>query len=89
MRTCAIFVDTQNSDEAQVSVIAEGFFGTQRMVLPMGVAAFDAAMEAWDAGALVQTAFPKLNPTQREFLMTGMPPLTQRKVFNEHDPDEN
>lgn len=39
----------------------------------------------WDykRGALVQDAFPNLSATDREFLITGMNPKEQAKVFSQ------
>lgn len=40
--------------------------------LPMTAAEYKRAMEAYNRGALIQNAFPALNASQREFLMTGI-----------------
>jgi hypothetical protein len=35
----------------------------------------------WRDGELIQKAIPQLKPEQREFLVTGMTPAEQRKLF--------
>jgi hypothetical protein len=37
----------------------------------------------YNNGALIQNAFPFLNATEREFLMTGMPFIQQEAFFKE------
>jgi hypothetical protein len=39
--------------------------------------------KAWQAGGLVQNAFPMLNADQREFLMTGLTPEQWDKLYDE------
>ena len=41
------------------------------------------ALLAYKKGAMVQDAFPELSATDREFLITGMNPEEQAKVFKE------
>ena len=45
------------------------------MILPMTVEEFDAALELWQKGTLIQSAFHMLNANQREFIMTGILPV--------------
>jgi hypothetical protein len=54
--------------------------------LPMTAAEYKRAMEAYARGALIQNAFPALNASQREFLMTGITD-EEWKLLKE-DPDE-
>lgn len=37
----------------------------------------------WQSGELVQVAFPYLNATEREMLISGMCPSCQKKVYGE------
>ena len=53
------------------------------MKLPLRSEEFVLGMEKWNAGALIQDAFPLLNSTQREFLMTGMDEQEQNEMFKE------
>lgn len=64
-----------------VIVSATGQFGDADMDLPIGIAAFQAGLEAHRNGQTIQAAFPSLNATQREFLMTGMSEKIQQKIF--------
>lgn len=38
-------------------------------------------LKNYNAGMLVQNAFPNLTPTEREFLITGMSEKEQREFF--------
>lgn len=41
-------------------------------VLPMTADDFRERLARWDAGTLIQDAFPNLNASEREFLLTGL-----------------
>jgi hypothetical protein len=38
---------------------------------------------SWKNGDLVQRAFPKLNPEEREFIVSGITPKEWKEVFGE------
>ena len=79
-----------DSTPKTVTINATGMFGSNDMTLPMSHADFMAAYDKWAAGAMVQAAFPNLNATQREFLMTGMTPKQQHEIFgNPDNPEQN
>ena len=61
-----------NSTPRSITLQAVRFMGTSRMTLPMSESSFKASYESWVGGKLIQHAFPLLNATQREFLMTGI-----------------
>jgi len=67
-------LEVLESSDTQVKLQAEGMLGKTEFTLPIGLAEFDAGMRSYDAGSLVQEAFPQLNADQREFLMTGFTP---------------
>ena len=60
------------STPRSVTLEAVGFMGTSRMTLPMNEEQFKKCHASWQGGKLIQQAFPLLNATQREFLMTGI-----------------
>jgi hypothetical protein len=71
----------------KIRVVADGFLGTTEMVLPMTLGQFTEGMEKRQRGALIQNAFPRLTPEQRDFLISGMSLDDQDKVFTEdNDP---
>ena len=43
------------------------------------------AQRAYDAGALIQEAFPFLNADQREFLLTGLTPEQWDELFGDEE----
>lgn len=55
------------------------------MLLPLDEREYAECFRSWRAGALVQEAFPMLNDTQREFLMTGLSEEEQRAFFTEDE----
>jgi hypothetical protein len=60
------------------------FTGTlNTMQLPMTVAEYNSAFAKWEAGALIQNAFPTLNADQREFVKTGITPAVWDSMFGE------
>lgn len=83
MRCTNLTVTTWST--TNVIVEADGAFGTCEMTLPMTREQFMQSLARWDAGLLLQSAFPTLNAQQREFLKTGMPPLVQEAVFSEDE----
>ena len=54
---------------------------TTVMSFPMACAEFEAALNRWQAGTLVQVAFPSLSADHREFLMTGITPEKWDAMF--------
>lgn len=44
------------------------------------------ALYAFKQGSLVQDAFPELSATDREFLITGLNPTEQAKLFGPEEP---
>lgn len=74
--------EVQN-DPKQIIVTADGFLGKSEMTLPITLGTFAEGMEKRHRGALVQDAFPMLNKTQREFLISGMNMEDQADVFGE------
>ena len=47
------------------------------------------ALARYDAGALVQDAFPQMDPMTREILVSGMCRACQSSFFEEEDEDED
>lgn len=45
-------------------------------------------MQAYEAGALIQNAFPNLTDDQREFILTGISAEEWDETFPEEDEDE-
>lgn len=58
------------------------------MELPMTVTEYRRAMEHYNRGALIQDAFPRLSPAQREFLMTGITPEEWESLKAEEEEEE-
>lgn len=54
---------------------------THSMELPLLPSEYHKGERAWGQGKLVQEAFPTLNATQREFLMTGASEEEQKEIF--------
>ena len=48
----------------------------------------DDALARYDAGALVQDAFPNMDPVTREILVSGMCRACQSRFFEEDDEEE-
>lgn len=71
----------------QIRVTADGFLGKSEMVLPISLGTFAECWEKRVKGALVQDAFPMLNKSQREFLISGMNMEDQADVFGEEEGD--
>lgn len=71
----------------KVRVVASGMLGTSEMVFPMSVSEFADRLSKWHEGALIQHAFDKSTPTQREFLLTGMS-IGEQEDFFEREDDE-
>lgn len=46
------------------------------------------AYESWQNGTLIQRAFPELSAEEREFIITGLCPECQTKIFNFEEEDE-
>jgi hypothetical protein len=69
----------------QIVVAADGFLGKSEMTLPLTLGEFATGCEKRKNGELVQYAFPTLNKTQREFLITGMNMEQQAAVFGEEE----
>lgn len=80
MRVCKL--TATNASFTHIQVEARSPFGTATMELPMSLSEFKTAVAKWDAGAMVQNAFPNLNATQREFLITGLSEEEQQKFFD-------
>jgi hypothetical protein len=60
------------------------FTGTPNtMELPLTHREYDRALDKWEAGALIQVAFPTLTAEQREFIKTGITPEMWTKIFGE------
>ena len=58
-----------------------GVFNT--MELPLTHREYDRGVAKWEAGALIQNAFPMLNADQREFVKTGITPAVWDSMFSE------
>lgn len=52
------------------------------MDIPMTEDDFDKSHREWEDGKYIQDAFPMLNATQREFIMSGLSVEDQDIVFN-------
>ena len=72
-------------NNTRCEVVATGFMGKTKMVLPLPLGQLQQGIDAWDRGEYVQIAFPTLNAVQREFLMTGISAEVQEKVFAEEE----
>lgn len=57
------------------------FQTTSQMELPMSAEQFHIAYKQWIQGELIQNAFARLNPDQREFIKTGITPEQWDKYF--------
>lgn len=53
------------------------------MEINMGEEEFNEAYNEWQAGVLVQNAFPQLTTDQREFIMTGITPTQWDQMTGE------
>jgi len=73
----------------QIIVTSEGFLGKAEMTLPLTLGEFATGCDKRNKGELVQYAFPTLNKTQREFLITGMNMEQQAAVFGEEEEIED
>jgi len=73
------------SNNTKCEVVATGFMGQTKMVLPLSLGQLQQGIDAWDRGEYVQIAFPTLNAGEREFLMSGIPPQEFAKIFPEED----
>lgn len=67
-------LDIIKKDATSIILEADSdFMGRTRMKLPISEKVFLACMDNWEnKGLLIQNAFPMLNATQREFLLTGI-----------------
>ena len=83
MRCTDLLVASWHNNTILIEV--KGAFGIFEMKLPLSRDQFLQSLARWDAGMLIQNAFPTLNAEQRECLKTGMPPLVQEEVFSEGD----
>ena len=45
--------------------------------------AFKKCADKWNHGAMIQEAFPMLNATEREFMITGFTAEEQKEIFGE------
>ena len=52
------------------------------MVIPMPVDEYDKSRREYQDGKTIQEAFPTLNATQREFLLSGMSEEDQNIIYN-------
>lgn len=50
--------------------------------------ALQSEFDAWQAGALVQDAFPTMSATDRESLISGMCPECQSSFFGDDEDEE-
>jgi hypothetical protein len=75
----------EKHDKNSVLVHAKGgLFGNNDMIIPMPENQFTNGMIHWlNDGQMVQDAFPTLNATQRDFLLTGMSEKQQSEMENE------
>lgn len=55
------------------------------MDLPLTEAEYQAGQQKRADGALIQNAFPGLNPDQREFILTGITPEEWAETFGGDD----
>jgi hypothetical protein len=68
-------------NNTRCEVVATGFMGQTKLVLPLSLGALQQGIDAWDRGEYVQIAFPTLNAGEREFLMTGITPVKFAQIF--------
>lgn len=47
---------------------------TNTVVLRISQEDYDRGMQEWNAGAMIQDAFPTLSSTEREFVLSGITP---------------
>jgi hypothetical protein len=80
-----------NASFTHITVQAKSLFtgNVDAMELPLSLGEFQQGIEKWDAGDYIQNAFPTLNATQREFLMTGLSDSEQERVFPHPEADED
>ncbi len=53
------------------------------MEIPLTQEAYEFALARWNAGTLIQNAFPSLNADQREFIKTGITPAEWDATFGD------
>lgn len=53
------------------------------MLIGISISEFVTAFRAWDAGELIQNAFPTLSADEREFVKTGITPQEWDAMFGE------
>lgn len=81
-------------DNNLVEVVINGFDGTPRsMMFRTTIEALTEGVEKYNAGALIQDAFPFLSASEREFLISGIPPdewdrLFAHEKYDTEDDDE-
>lgn len=51
------------------------------MTIPLTQEAYEFALARWNAGTLIQVAFPALTADQREFIKTGITPAEWDATF--------
>lgn len=68
-----------------VKITATGNMGVTELTIPLSLREFDYGMQRWDAGELIQRAFPTLDAEQREFLMTGITPEQWKDSFGDEE----
>ena len=56
---------------------------TNAIILPIAQDVYDACLEAWVGGKMIQDAFPMLTADEREFIKTGITPLEWAAAFGE------
>ena len=69
-----------NASFTDIVVKASSEFGNCMMSLPLSRDEFLQSLARWDAGMLIQNAFPMLNTKQHCFLITGMLPIAQEQT---------
>lgn len=85
MRMVSIEAEAEG-DQTKVTTVSRFSGKKNTLLLPLPMLLFEHGMERWDAGVLVQDAFPTLSPSQREFLMTG---VTDEEWNAEFPPDDD
>ena len=71
--------------EDTVTVVAKSPFSgsLNEMILSISPSEWNVAYAKWNAGALIQDAFPMFDDGEREFLITGITPAQFDNMFEE------
>ncbi len=73
------------TDGTMLTKISELTGKVTAMLLGIDLPDFVADYQRWEAGALIQNAFPTLNADEREFVKTGITPTEWKEAFGDFE----